>query len=323
MLSLSSSGALDPSSGKGIQRRSNGVSAGSEPSRSHPPESPRGTGTTEQLRALVPCGSQIEAGGPQEVLDGEQAAAPTCRQVLTLSLRNPGNLCYQNAFVMSWLWSITNATHQVREHGDGLGRSAPLVSALLSGNHNRLSGIFHWSSILQGWSRPQIQHDVAAFATHALTRLRSPVMCGTWYAKREDPHCRVVDEGPLHLPLPIATPAEAATLQECLDSWHQQDAVHAVGVAPPLLALQPTAAATGRPASSSTACRRACATRSRPRSARKHVLRMLQSSLGKEWDESSFSRRRSTARSSRETRSFPACPARGSSSPARAEKRWR
>ena len=77
---------------------------------------------------------------------------------------------------MSWLWSITNATHQVREHGDGLGRSASLVSTLLSGNHNRLSGIFHWSSILQGWSRPQIQHDVAAFATHALTRLRSPVM---------------------------------------------------------------------------------------------------------------------------------------------------
>ena len=202
------------------------------------PESSRGTGTAEQLRALVPCGSQIEARGPQEVLGGEQAAAPTCRQVLTLSLRNPGNLCYQNAFVMSWLWSITNATHQVREHGDGLGRSAPLVSALLSGNHNRLSGIFHWSSILQGWSRPQIQHDVAAFATHALTRLRSPVMYGTWYAKREDPHCRVVDEGPLHLPLPIAIPAEAATLQECLDSWHQQDALHAVGVAPPLLALQ-------------------------------------------------------------------------------------
>ena len=139
---------------------------------------------------------------------------------------------------MSWLWSITNATHQVREHGDGLGRSAPLVSALLSGNHNRLSGIFHWSSILQGWSRPQIQHDVAAFATRALTRLRSPVMYGTWCAKREDPHCRVVDEGPLHLPLPIAIPAEAATLQECLDSWHQQDALHAVGVAPPLLALQ-------------------------------------------------------------------------------------
>ena len=87
------------------------------------PESSRGTGTAEQLRALVPCGSQIEARGPQEVLGGEQAAAPTCRQVLTLSLRNPGNLCYQNAFVMSWLWSITNATHQVREHGDGLGRS--------------------------------------------------------------------------------------------------------------------------------------------------------------------------------------------------------
>ena len=63
-------------------------------------------------------------------------------------------------------------------------------------------------------------------------------MYGTWYAKREDPHCRVVDEGPLHLPLPIAIPAEAATLQECLGSWHQQDALHAVGVAPPLLALQ-------------------------------------------------------------------------------------
>ena len=32
---------LDPPSGKGVQRRSNGVSAGGEPSRSHPPESPR------------------------------------------------------------------------------------------------------------------------------------------------------------------------------------------------------------------------------------------------------------------------------------------
>ena len=54
---------LDPSSGKGIQRRSNGVPAGSEPSRSHPPESPRGTGTAGNSALWFLVGARLRPEG--------------------------------------------------------------------------------------------------------------------------------------------------------------------------------------------------------------------------------------------------------------------
>ena len=34
------------------------------------------------------------------------------RQVLTLRLHNTGNSCYQNAFIMSWLWATVKSLCQ-------------------------------------------------------------------------------------------------------------------------------------------------------------------------------------------------------------------
>ena len=47
-----------------------------------------------------------------------------------------------------------------------------MVEALLGGAVDRLTRVFAWSAVLLNWSRPQLQHDVGAFASHALAKLR-------------------------------------------------------------------------------------------------------------------------------------------------------
>ena len=132
---------------------------------------------------------------------------------------------------MSWLWAVvcTNAV-QVGEHAcGGLGRSAGLVQSLLAGTCDNLVKVISWSAVLQGWSRPQRQHDVGAFACHALAKLRSELMVGSWIARRADPISRDLDSGPQHLPITVQIPEGASTIQECVEAWHHQDALHALG----------------------------------------------------------------------------------------------
>ncbi|CAE7380080.1 slc47a1 [Symbiodinium sp. CCMP2592] len=162
------------------------------------------------------------------------------RKVLRLALRNTGNTCYQNAFVMSWLWALVNANaNQVGGYNDeGLGRGRNIINALLTGSCDRLSSIFAWSSIMQNWPRPQQQHDVCAFASHALAKLKTPLMGGSWEARREDPVFRVVDMGSQALPITMAIPEGKHTLRECIEAWQHQNAKHALGYAPDLLMLQ-------------------------------------------------------------------------------------
>ena len=226
--------------GKRVLRRHYGLPPGNQSAGSSAASGSRCSQSTLQFSTVVSDRSPPENGKPQAFIGGQQVAADPSQRVLSLVLRNSGNLCYQNAFVMSWIWAILRANAQADDdqHGDRLGRGAALIQALLSGLHYRLAGVFAWTPILLDWPRPQLQHDVAAFASHALPRLRSALMSGLWLAKREDPHCRTVDEGPLHMPLPIPIPDGACTLQECVDAWHQQDALHALGNASPLILIQ-------------------------------------------------------------------------------------
>jgi len=141
---------------------------------------------------------------------------------------------------MSWIWSLVGTTaFQVGgySHG-GLGRCAGLVQSLLAGNCDSLLKVLRWSAVLQGWSRPQRQHDVGAFACHALAKLRNELMVGHWIARRADPVSRDLDTGPQHQPITIPIPDGASTLQECVEAWHRQHALHALGAASPLLLLQ-------------------------------------------------------------------------------------
>ena len=113
-----------------------------------------------------------------------------------------------------------------------------MVDALLSGTVDRLTRVFAWSSVLLDWSRPQMQHDVGAFASHALAKLRSPFMCGEWQSRREDPALRVLDTGPLHIPITMVIPDGSHTLQDCIEAWKLQHSIHALCSAPDMLVLQ-------------------------------------------------------------------------------------
>ena len=126
---------------------------------------------------------------PQALGVGQAGAAAAREQVLALVLYNTGNSCYQKAFVLSWLWTLVHANAlQAGGYSDaGLGRGRGVVDALLGG------AVDKW--------RPQLQHDVGAFASHALAKLRGALMCGEWQSRRGDPALRVLDNGLLHIPI--------------------------------------------------------------------------------------------------------------------------
>ena len=132
-------------------------------------------GDTEQLVPVATDRCAHETGASEALRASKEASAHDRRQVLALALRNTGNSCYQNAFVMTWLWALVRATSlQVGGHPhDGLGRCRGLFQALLGGSCDSLTKVFAWSVVLQNWSRPQRQHDVGAFAFHALAKLRN------------------------------------------------------------------------------------------------------------------------------------------------------
>ena len=217
--------------GPDLQRGDVGVCARDQHEGVQAHASSRCFGDVEPLRHVVVDRGSHAARASQALRAGQEDSTLACERVLALSLRNTGNTCYQNAFVMSWLWAVvcTNAV-QVGEHAcGGLGRSAGLVQSLLAGTCDNLVKVISWSAVLQGWSRPQRQHDVGAFACHALAKLRSELMVGSWIARRADPISRDLDSGPQHLPITVQIPEGASTIQECVEAWHHQDALHALG----------------------------------------------------------------------------------------------
>ena len=119
-----------------------------------------------------------------------------------------------------------------------LGRGASVITTLLESQPNRLSSVFAWSSIMQQWCRPQIQHDVGEFAGHALKCLRPPSLQGHWNARVADPQVRTVDTGPLHAPITMHIPDTANGIQDCVQAWHAQAMVHGLEVDAPLILIQ-------------------------------------------------------------------------------------
>ena len=200
----------------------------------------RGADDVEPFRHLVVDRCPNETGAPQALCHRQAATALARQRVLALSLRNTGNICYQNAFAMAWLWAVIWASSfQVDGHAPReLRRCVHLVATLLNGACDSLVKAIPWSAILQGWSRPHRQHDVGAFACHALAKLRNDLMFGNWIARLADPISRDLDSGPQHLPITVVIPEGASSIQECIQAWHQQHTLHALGVAPPLLVLQ-------------------------------------------------------------------------------------
>ena len=226
--------------GPDIQERHAGIHVGGKPQGHKSGTGARGARDTVQLFPMATDRCALETGATEALRASKEASAHDRRQVLTLALRNTGNSCYQNAFVMTWLWALVQVTSlQVGGHPhDGLGRCRGLFQTLLGSTCNSLAKVFAWSAVMQTWSRPQRQHDVGAFAFHALAKLRNNFLIGNWASRRMDPICRTLDTGPQHLPIAIEIPTNVGTIQDCIEAWHQQSATHALGSASPLLVLQ-------------------------------------------------------------------------------------
>ena len=226
--------------GSGVCGGHVGVQAGGEHERPGTHAGARGTCIPDKLVVVAPHRGSDAPRIPQALGAGQARAAAARERVLALVLHNTGNSCYQNAFVLSWLWTLVHA-NALQDGGycdEGLGRGRGVVDALLSGTVDRLTRVFAWSSVLLDWSRPQMQHDVGAFASHALAKLRSPFMCGEWQSRREDPALRVLDTGPLHIPITMVIPDGSHTLQDCIEAWKLQHSIHALCSAPDMLVLQ-------------------------------------------------------------------------------------
>ena len=195
----------------------------------------------EQLHSVVHGGGTPENGDLEEVPPGTATAEARLQQVTSLALHNPGNLCYQHSFVLSWIWAMMRCFQLQGRTYVGtaqLGRGASVITTLLESQPNRLSSVFAWSSIMQQWCRPQIQHDVGEFAGHALKCLRPPSLQGHWNARVADPQVRTVDTGPLHAPITMHIPDTANGIQDCVQAWHAQAMVHGLEVDAPLILIQ-------------------------------------------------------------------------------------
>ena len=166
---------------RGIHWGDHGVQAGDKLERQGGDDGARCAGSAVQLSPLAVGGHTHAPGRAETVGHGEEAAAAAARQVLALTLYNSGNGCYQNAFVMSWVWATVQAHHhQVGGHiDDRLGRCSGLINTFLSGKFDRLTKVFAWSAIMQQWPRPQQQHDIGEFAMRALPKLRTHLMQGS------------------------------------------------------------------------------------------------------------------------------------------------
>ena len=109
------------------------------------------------------------------------------------------------------------------------GKGASIIRKLLDTNPDRLSSMFEWTPVLQQWRRPQEQHDVGEFTVHVLSKLQPPILQGRWLARLADPMVRNVDSGVTVAPITLTIPARASNLQDCVNAWHSQAAIHALG----------------------------------------------------------------------------------------------
>ena len=103
-----------------------------------------------------------------------------------------------------------------------------------------------WRAQMGKWRNPHMQHDVAEFLAHALSRLPSAMLrlATPWQARTRDAVWRVQDHGH-SVPL-VLQPSELAgkesldgqTVQGMIEAWHNQKDVHALEFWPSALVLQ-------------------------------------------------------------------------------------
>ena len=169
-----------------------------------------------------------------------------CYHKLLMSrLGNRGNHCYGNS-VLRGLVAAAMAMNGLQHLFDG--GMLKFVERLLSNE-----GIVHlwaqpcWAALVRTWELPERQHDGAEFILYLLRQL--PYTAGkvmtAWQARQQqDDHYVTTDQG-CSAPLLLQPPAWACqsddhslSVQELIDGWRDQDALHALVMPPKILTLQ-------------------------------------------------------------------------------------
>ena len=172
-------------------------------------------------------------GGPAGVGSGGHQTTPATSSattgsgeavglaILKLRFRNPNQQCYVNSAVYACLYWLRSKLAQVGTNKllQGLRKLQGLESKSL----HHIASLFDWRSLMQGWSRPAVQHDVTEFLMHILRQgERSSWVgqwqSGTWIADRYE----LEDTGWGFTPLHVPGAEESYTLQQCLDFWHRR-----------------------------------------------------------------------------------------------------
>ncbi|CAE7385673.1 cdk7 [Symbiodinium sp. CCMP2592] len=87
-----------------------------------------------------------------------------------------------------------------------------------------------WRTLISGWQQPHQQHDVAEFLMHLILQSHGLPVLSKWYS--EGPPVEAAprnDQGDGLILLPTCNPAQPfATVQQCVQGWHQQLQSHYV-----------------------------------------------------------------------------------------------
>ena len=197
-----------------------------------------GSTRTPPPQEIIPTNQSVSAQGKKNKgsllswrLMGGTPSEPSAR---ALTLHNPHNLCYANAVL-----HMLHYTRSLDGRISGLGAlCGALTQAIRSNSATNIARDSAWSFMWNGWRRPTHQLDAAEFLQHLCQQTDCTTLRGGWEARKHRggayeildeqftcPHIRLHLERPFHI-------------QTAIDTWHQQECVHAFTRPPDTLILQ-------------------------------------------------------------------------------------
>ena len=230
-----------PSHGAPVQGRDDSFPAGSLAAGTSGPDGLHVSCPAVPHGSVVRDWSQTSGRHTQTLSPGAAAAEASLAQVGSLALHNPNNYCYQHTFVLTWMWTmlqvpLVQGPGRLKE--DVVGQGYNLMQQLLHRQPRRLHHAMAWGTFVQTWQRQQAQHDVTEFSSHVLKLLNPPCMQGRWQSRLQDPNVRVCDQGTLMAPIVLCIPESALCLQDCVNAWHSQLAIHGLEASSRVVLLQ-------------------------------------------------------------------------------------
>ena len=151
--------------------------------------------------------------------------------LLPAKLQNPHTVCYFNASAQAFAW----LGHLTADLQACCGRLQAAARTLGKVGRTYLPGCLPCSPVLRSWPTLRTQNDVGEFMQHLLQCAAPRAYHGAWQSRTSNP-LTVEDGGPLNAP--ILLDMRGDTMQDLIDAWSSQPAVHALETHSGLVLLQ-------------------------------------------------------------------------------------